>query len=233
MWSPCYTPSWGCQNAHIGQNNILFNFRNLWNIRPSIDHPESGVTWTWFMHLDLRRALWVSLQQNQPQHQFWIIFPLRSSKGDQKIYCYHIVHITPISYAYQYILVCQGRAYLLCKTAWKERTEKTTTEHKTVPGTHTGAKRRNAPKSTTPPSQSVSRALTHTHNHLCREQARLNLTKQPHLVGMTTGLHNLICQTLGDGSRDYCFHWNMCMSSIYYQAELEFPTSKKKVWFLV
>lgn len=72
----------------------------------------------------------------------------------------------------------------------------------------------------------VSLDITNTHNCLYREQARLDLNKQPHLAGMTAGLHNLIWQTLRDGSGDECFLLKHVQESIYYLAELEVPILK-------
>lgn len=62
---------------------------------------------------------------------------------------------------------------------------------------------------------------------LCREKARLlDLSMEPHLVGMTAGLNSIFWQTCRDGSRDYCFVFNSLQSSVYNPAELEIPTQK-------
>lgn len=102
---------------------------------------------------DLRWALQVSLQQNQPQHQMatFLGWSDRSIKEGSIHFCYHFPYIT---LTYHCVIVCKGQANLWYKTRCRERATKTTTERKTVPGTQSYW--RNAPKSTTPPFRRMS-----------------------------------------------------------------------------
>lgn len=109
----------GLQNAHISQNNRL-SCEILDIIHNLESHDNASLWWFKMNTVSFTSAELTTASRGTFSWKFWKSFFPDAEEEASICYCYHIVYITSMPYTYHYITACEGHAYLLSKTVWKE-----------------------------------------------------------------------------------------------------------------